>query len=241
MTFSPYLLLTALTGFGYHGDFMMGWEGNFLQAAVDQCTNDSGRIQDCPLFTIQDEYTQTQCNMPVPNVIVAEKVSGTIGDSLPGNVAIQYGPQPATMGHPGAPQPAPQTTASPPPVPVPSVSYSPGNTATSSGSYAPGDVFIQTSDSASSSTAEAPSPTPTPSPTTTDDGLPIISTDYVTNGDVVSEIIWKEAVVTVTDDDDITVTVTVTPSATPNKARRQAHVHAHAHQHLGRHGRPVRH
>ncbi|KAH0122003.1 hypothetical protein KCU82_g22542, partial [Aureobasidium melanogenum] len=42
------------TGYGYHGDFQMGWDSSdFLQSAVDTCTNASGQIQDCPLFDIQ--------------------------------------------------------------------------------------------------------------------------------------------------------------------------------------------
>jgi len=49
------------TGYGYHGDFMMGWNEGFLDEAVKTCTSDSGEIAACPLFTLQDDSKADQC------------------------------------------------------------------------------------------------------------------------------------------------------------------------------------
>lgn len=231
----------------------MGWDQDFLQKAVDTCTNPSGSIYDCPIFNIQDRDTQSRCNMKIPSALANEKVTGIVGNVLPGNVAIQYGPQPATLTHP-----PPKTTT----VAVPSVGYSPGSNHASKASYLPGQVFITQASStqAAAPTAAlsapefsaepaiqqvapepteqvAPATTEAPQPSTTDDGLPVVSTQYITVGDVVSEIIWKEAIVYVTEQEDVTTTVTVTPSAVVRKVR---HVENHVHRHANRHARRAR-
>ena len=274
----------------------MGWSSaDLLQQAVDDCTNPSGEIGDCAVFDIQSESDQTSCQLKsLPQALVKEQVTGIVGDSLPGDVSVQYGPLPATQTNP-----APQTTT----LEVPTVGYSPGTTATSSGSVLPGQVFKEKTSSsedpapstttdavaspvasaakppllagavgiesapavASSSDAPAVStptvasaaptsfvaaaaPSPTASPETTaapaaapvEDGLPAVSTQYVTNGNVVSEIVWKQAQVYVTVSEDVTVTTTVQPSPTVQAVRMlrrgHGHEHAHVHRHL-RHGR----
>ncbi|KAF2157539.1 hypothetical protein K461DRAFT_299390 [Myriangium duriaei CBS 260.36] len=84
------------TGNGYHGDFMMGWEStDFLQQAVDTCTNLSGNIQDCPLFNIQSDATAAQCTFDVPEAVANDNVSGP-RSGLPVSVPIQSGPAYAT-------------------------------------------------------------------------------------------------------------------------------------------------
>ena len=52
------------TGYSLHGDFYNGWNQDVLQQAVDQCTNDSGVLEDCGVFTgqnliISDDDTNT--------------------------------------------------------------------------------------------------------------------------------------------------------------------------------------
>lgn len=204
---------------------MTGWDQDFLQQAVDTCTNPSGQISDCAIFDIQSEAEQKKCQMKLPQSLAEEKCEGKVGMSLPGNVAIQYGPQPATMVNP-----PPQTAT----VAVPTVSYSPGATGAEESQHLPGQVFI-TKAAPPSITAEAvvahvknPAPETTEAPSsTTDDGLPVVSTQYITDGDVVSEIIWKEAVVYVTEHEDTTTTVTVAPSAVAKKVRHERHLHRH--------------
>ncbi|TVY13974.1 hypothetical protein LARI1_G009154, partial [Lachnellula arida] len=56
------------TGNGYHGDFIMGWDEQFLQDASNQCTNLSGKIEDCPLFDIQPLGESSACNITESNI-----------------------------------------------------------------------------------------------------------------------------------------------------------------------------
>lgn len=255
-------------GFGYHADFINGWESGVLEDAIEQCTNDSGMIEDCPVFQghIQTEDEQRQCQLAkLPAKIAKEQVSGIVGDSLPGGVQIQYGPEPATQANP-----APQSTT----VAVPTASYSPGPSGALSA--VPAGIFKEssTSDSAEASTAtptaapattqapaastseatsalsiaavepsivapglkevsaatQAPAPTTAPASPLVDNHLPIVSTQYVTNGNIVSEVVWQEAVVYVTESNDYTVTVTVPPTSTVQavrKVRRSGHLHRH--------------
>ncbi|EON96671.1 putative wsc domain-containing protein [Phaeoacremonium minimum UCRPA7] len=239
-------------GFGYHGDFIMGWDEAFLQEAVDTCTNESGRIEDCPIFTIQDENTQRQCSIAVPGNLKLE-VSFTSLTSLPGNVPDNWGPAPATVMNPTTPAT----------VVVPTLTYAAGETAAVNGSYIPGQIFFastQTSGPAAvgvssptddvvhveavpaadatptpAPTTPAPSPpetTPAPAPADTDTRIPI-STGYVTDGNMVTEILYYQDEVYVTEYEDITTTVTVSAAV---KKRRDSRGHLHRHRHL--HGRP---
>ncbi|KAK5662979.1 hypothetical protein OQA88_6391 [Cercophora sp. LCS_1] len=214
-------------GFGYHADFMMGWEPEFLQQAVNQCTSRSGKIEDCSIFDIQSDDKAHQCKMNVPSALANEKVEGRVGMALPGDVPIQYGPEPATN-----PSPGPQTTT----VAVPSVGYSEGAKPTGS-VYLPGQIFKETSISteAPSSTQEIaalaqPPVTPAPEPPVepVDDGYEVVRTEYITAGNLVSMIIVKEKVeyVTVT-----TTTYTSTMTVGALKARYTPHMHRHQRRH----------
>ncbi|KAK3325585.1 hypothetical protein B0H66DRAFT_129495 [Apodospora peruviana] len=216
-----------VNGFGYHADFMNGWEVPFLQKAVDQCTNLSGRIEDCSLFDIQTEDEQRMCTIDAPSALSAEKVAGLIGNALPGNVKIQYGPGPATAKNPGS------ATV---PVDVPTVTYSEGHSATGS-SYTQGLIFHELSTSVGVDAqaqptsvgvnAQAqPATTPAPEPPADDGKYEIVRTEYVTSGDVVNMIIIKEAVEYIT-----VTTTTVTATVGGAKARRGAHLHRHGRRH----------
>ncbi|RAH65543.1 DUF1996 domain-containing protein [Aspergillus aculeatinus CBS 121060] len=79
------------TGYGYHGDFMYGWDSQVLQQAVDTCTNMSGEVTDCPVFTLQSDEKQDECRFSVPDALKNEDVNYHKG-GLPNNVAIQSGP-----------------------------------------------------------------------------------------------------------------------------------------------------
>ena len=233
------LNLANCSGFGYHGDFISGWDENFLQAAVNQCTNLSCKLSDCPIFTLQSEDEQRACKMKIPEIVKNEKVTGLIGESLPGNIVIQYGPEPATAARP--------TNTEPNYVPVPTASYSAGVTASAESDILPGGVFKErptstveptfsvepTTTSANIGALAEPSPEPTPAPIPSDPPIPegysLVRTDYITNGNTVSKIIVIETVEYVM---LATETVTVTATATPGSEKvRREHIHMHRHHH----------
>lgn len=266
-------MLIWLLGFGYHGDFMSGWDVDFLQEAIDTCTNPSGKIQDCPLFVdqgpLQDDDTQNSCTFDVPTPLVHENVLAANLKNLPGNIQIQSGPQSAT---PGAGNAAASivsaatsflgdmfggatTTSSA--LSTSSASSTSLATSTSTGLVsALGGAFIESSMpsaaeattpdfnvlaseapptpsssiSVSSSSAAAPTITSAPA-VTSDPGVvyQIVSTQTITDGAQVKEIVWKEPVVYVTENSVTTVTVPEVKAAQRLRPR-----HAHHHGHHGR-------
>jgi Domain of unknown function (DUF1996) len=86
------------TGFGYHGDFIQGWDPGFLKQAIDTCTNPSGLIEDCHLFNLQDDRTQGQCHFAIPRELEKENPFRD-DDGIPGQVLIQSGPEYASHSH----------------------------------------------------------------------------------------------------------------------------------------------
>lgn len=81
------------TGYGGHGDFVMGWDPALLQRAVDTCTADSGRVEDCPEFKLIPDSQAEGCRIASK---IDEPVSGLL-DALPGCNAVQQGPGKATQ------------------------------------------------------------------------------------------------------------------------------------------------
>ena len=234
------------TGYGYHGDFMMGWDPDFLQQAVNTCTNLSGNVQDCPIFDLQSDDDSAMCTFPMPEQIANEAVINA-GNHLPGNVPIQSGPAYATnppMAGAAATASAstilPNTTGAA----VPTLSYSSiaaSETAVSSG----GGVEVDTSAIASAATeslaspltstgasaelfAESAAATTTAAPLTSAAGsLPTVATSVWTSAGVVhNEYIVLDA-----------VTVTVdgpAPTGTVQK-RHEHHLNHHRHGHHALH------
>lgn len=84
------------TGFGYHGDFMFGWEDGILQQAVDTCTSETGLVGDCEIFNLQSETKQRDCFFDVPKALKDENVH-MYANGLPGDIPIAWGPAYAPM------------------------------------------------------------------------------------------------------------------------------------------------
>lgn len=78
------------TGYGFHGDFVNGWDVPTLQSAVDECTNDSGLLSDCPVFA-NNLFTTKQSQACIIPPQVDEQVTGML-DALPGCNPVQQGP-----------------------------------------------------------------------------------------------------------------------------------------------------
>ncbi|UNI18594.1 hypothetical protein JDV02_004851 [Purpureocillium takamizusanense] len=224
------------TGYGYHGDFMMGWEQSFLQKAVNTCTNPSGRIEDCPLFNVVSEAKATACGLKksLPQALFGEDVKGPM-IKLPGG----------KPDGPGAPAPSA-------PAAQPSLTYKPGEKPSAPASPLPGQIFkasssapavpttaaVPTSSSyavkanpenAAPTTPTTPPPPPPPASTPAPDTKSFYSTQYVTNGKTVTEILWEMEEKTVYVTQDIVAKETAAPVAS-RRRRRGAHLH-------GRHGK----
>ncbi|KAJ9634225.1 hypothetical protein H2199_009055 [Coniosporium tulheliwenetii] len=75
------------TDYGFHGDFMIGWDAAFLQKAIDTCTNPSGNIEGCPLFKIQSPEDAARCHFVVPEPLIADECGGP-RKGLCGNVTV---------------------------------------------------------------------------------------------------------------------------------------------------------
>ena len=85
----PFVLSTGdPTGYGFHGDFVNGWDIDVLQKAVDGCNDDAGVVENCPYFDFFDKNIQKDCHLPNH---IHEQTTGWM-DKLPGCNAIQSGP-----------------------------------------------------------------------------------------------------------------------------------------------------
>ena len=67
---------------------------NLLQEAVDQCTNDSGNVEDCPVFKLTPDSQAEGCMIGVQ---VDEQTQGVLS-ALPGCNPVTTGPGQATSG-----------------------------------------------------------------------------------------------------------------------------------------------
>lgn len=78
------------TGYGVHGDYVFGWQGDALQRAMDTCNSYGGP---CPTLKTQ---TIEQANHCTQKARVNEPVDGVL-PALPGCNPVQSGPAQATM------------------------------------------------------------------------------------------------------------------------------------------------
>ncbi|KAL1890148.1 hypothetical protein Sste5346_008441 [Sporothrix stenoceras] len=255
-------------GFAYHGDFMTGWDVDFLQDAVNTCTNPSGEIEDCPLFTIQSLADAQACQIDIPANVASDNTAGPAA-SLPGGVAPfgdymdvtmleTYNPalsfQPtSTQGLEGgfgagsvvAQNAGATGDAAAAGAPVPTTAGAAATSAINAQIVAnlhSDNVFASSAAAASPSSSPAPPPSPSPSPspstpssvTTAPPSSPsgethvnVISTQYITVGNMVTEILWEETIVYVTEDPETIVTTVTTTPAAAVKPRFHNHMRRH--------------
>lgn len=219
------------TGYGYHGDFITGWDVDFLQSAVKTCTDPSGEIEACPLFDIQSEAQGATCNFKVPDVLKSDNCAGP-ADGLCGNVPVQNGPAYASVVQPGNSE-TPTAGYTPPAsisvAPVPTLSFKAPQSAVTDqygGGISVANVnavhsapevnVAATPEPApveSSTPAPAP-PAPTPPPADQPKGS-IVATSTYTSAGTVYEVAIEE------------VAVFVTVEAAPAAPKHRRHLHAH--------------
>lgn len=146
------------TGYGYHGDFMHGWEDGVLQEAIDTCTNASGEVTDCAVFDIQSETKQRECSLELPSALKNENVQ-MHADGLPGPMGIQWGPAYATMSMGSSSTSSSSASLSIPTISLPSISI--GVTLDFGNKIGQADT-TNTAEATTTSTTSTSTPTPTP-------------------------------------------------------------------------------
>lgn len=153
------------TGYGYHGDFQNGWSVDLLGNAIQQCTNPSGELKDCPLFELQSQEEGAKCEIKMPEVLAADDCAGP-APGLCGNVPVQFGPQPATglmkPGETGSATAAPTTIASEDIPAVPTLSYTTAKSAVTDKFGGGISVALEGHESLGADTPEPAPATPTP-------------------------------------------------------------------------------
>ena len=63
------------TGYGQHGDYLFGWEGDSLQRAMDNCLDIFGAAETCAHeLTVLTDEEMDSCKLPplVPEVVEGE-------------------------------------------------------------------------------------------------------------------------------------------------------------------------
>ncbi|KAK3077228.1 hypothetical protein LTS18_010865 [Coniosporium uncinatum] len=238
------------TGYGYHGDFLMGWDESLLQKAVETCTSDSGEIEACPVFELQSEEQGAQCLMEMPTTLDKDDCEGP-REGICGNVPVQSGPEyaskldatPKASGVAETTSAIPSTTSFAPVVPV--QSYAPG-TKVATDKYGGGVTIARLPaapaassaaaqvDSASDSSSDeggefynAPASsmtTPAPVAPAREDNPNIVSTMTYTSNGGVYEVFIEEV--------DVTVTATGPAETSVSRVKRHAHRRRHGHNNL---------
>ena len=81
------------TGYGFHGDFMSGWDDATLNSAVKECLvgNPSGVTEQCSVFKASNDDAASAHCPPAPP-LVNEQVEGIL-PSLPGCNPVTSGPE----------------------------------------------------------------------------------------------------------------------------------------------------
>ncbi|KAF6760909.1 hypothetical protein DFP72DRAFT_881756 [Ephemerocybe angulata] len=82
------------TGYGQHGDYVFGWQGDSLQRAMDTCTDQGGQPESCRALTVVSDADINRCTQ---KAVVNEVVEGQYLRALPGCNPVQNGPSTATM------------------------------------------------------------------------------------------------------------------------------------------------
>ena len=183
------------TGFGFHGDFMNGWDDGVLQQVIDQCQGGLGMQEQCTPLTIKPDSEITGCKMETPEVIQNEAVDFL--EELPGgckvvpNVDWSY-----NCGNDNAVASSPVSTSAQTATSVPpSPGSEPPTVATSAA--LPSSTSSLSLPANTTSAAAPPATTPAPSPTS-DASVDLTSYTTITtvNGTVYNLVVVEEVVTT---------------------------------------------
>lgn len=209
------------TGYSLHADFFNGWDEQLLKKAIQTCTNPSGRIEDCPVFTIQDKDEALKCSMQgqMPTAISQENVKGPMSQ-LPGNGESSGGEKaPSNVNQPSSSHDSSSDKSSDEDN---SLSGQSMKDSVAPAIPAPSKFVVPAMNTEAAQLEVKPIPAPTAAPA---DVPSYYSTQYITKGNVVSVVYLLKEVVTTTEVRDETVTVPANVHY-----RRAAHLRAHGHR-----------
>jgi len=103
------------TGYGQHGDYVFGWEGDSLQRAMETCTTFAGT----PCNALKKQTPEVANTCTIKAKVVGEDTDQWIS-ALPGLGTPSQPPPPGPTTPPAVPSPQPtQPPAPPPPPPAP--------------------------------------------------------------------------------------------------------------------------
>ncbi|GAO18511.1 hypothetical protein UVI_02054530 [Ustilaginoidea virens] len=210
------------TGYSYHGDFVTGWDTPFLQRAIDTCTNPSGRIEDCPLFNVVDQETATSCKLKpsLPQLLFGEDVIGPMA-KLPGGIPVGGCACSNSYLSPCSSVPTSSVTTSS------ATTSAASSSATTSSTTSSTTISSVTTSFVTASSVGAPSVNPTTTTPPSSATPSYYSTQYITDGNVVTEILWEESYVTVIYTGGSPAATAAPPAR--RKLRRRAARHGHLH------------
>ncbi|KAF1349914.1 hypothetical protein BDV97DRAFT_377089 [Delphinella strobiligena] len=86
-------------GYGFHGDFINGWDVDVLQNATDNCFAESGLPSDCDVFEF---FTTAESEACIIAPEVDEQITGLL-DALPGCNPVTWGPDEAPSHYANCP------------------------------------------------------------------------------------------------------------------------------------------
>ena len=184
------------TGYGFHGDFINGWDDGVMQQFLDQCVDETGTglQEDCHVLDIKPDSEIMSCQMETPEVLQSEVVN--LVDELPGGCQVQADVDFVTnCGKPVSEDPASSVTSGPTPNGSPSYT-APANTTT--------PISVDPSPTSSSeplanTTSTAAPPDPSPAPLTTSSAqsdVIIYTSSTVSNGTMLYYVVVEQVVTT---------------------------------------------
>ena len=250
------------SGFGYHGDFIAAWDDGVLQQAVDTCTDltgpTAGDMRACKVFEMAQDTDQCHLEKPLPDAISSENCKGPMS-SLPNDMQVYYGPEPAPKPDKKQPNAAPpkETASKTSAQIVPTIAVSSHAAANfadvknnvaqetpyTSPPAAPSmpsnadtaqakNYVAQVSSSTSSSAPPPPPPTPAPVPEPSkNESMAGPDKTIATSYSTKGREVFEDVVLMT----EVTVTVTAAAEKRTAVAETQAHKR-HAHRHLKHRG-----
>ncbi|KAI9847201.1 MAG: hypothetical protein M1837_003065 [Sclerophora amabilis] len=104
------------TGYGFHGDFLNGWDNDTLTKATRECANtNSPAVEDCAALKVTNDKKAGQ-NCPPRPPIIQEQTTGRL-PRLPGCITVTSGPGRASISDMNCANGSTNPPADQPPIP----------------------------------------------------------------------------------------------------------------------------